>query len=426
MLKILLIPYAPQLGTFYGLIDIAYFLEKNGHRIFIAGEGKFLKLLENDFENSFALPEIPFNKYREKVDSGSLGIHTYESAKFFIKEELALYEKIKPDLVITQGRVTVPVSTKIAKIPSISITVPVLTEYYNYPKKIPESLSIAFLSKIPLVSKIVGDNMGNYFKLMAKIWIKPFNKIAKDYNIERFKSFYDLYKGSFLTLIPELETIFPLNEEYKKDNFHYCGPLLHWKHYPLPKWYNNARLKRGKCIYLSMGSSSIELYPILLNKLIRIFGNKPGYKVITNTTYTTSEFSENIVIPKNFFITDIAPAQKMLEIADITICHGGKGTLYDSLIGNVPILGIPQQAEQEMNLIRIKELGVGDYILANKIKTISDQEFKKTIDTILHNRLMKNEIRRVSKNVRKSMKRIDETVNLIHNKLSTRHNKHDV
>jgi len=66
-----------------------------------------------------------------------------------------------------------------------------------------------------------------------------------------------------------------------------------------------------------------------------------------------------IDIPENFFVTDYAPGSKILEKADVVVCHGGNGTVYQAMTQGVPIIGIPTFHDQEFNMQRVEDLGIG-------------------------------------------------------------------
>ena len=167
-----------------------------------------------------------------------------------------------------------------------------------------------------------------------------------------------------------------------------------------------------------MGSSSNVLYPIILKRLIQIYGNKPNYYIVTNTCYLVNIKKIKETLPSNFFITDTAPAQILLELADVTICHGGKGTIYHSLLEGVPIFGIPQQAEQEINLKRITALGLGDFLLANNLSKTTNAQLEKKINDVINNKKILNKVLLISDKIRKEMLNIDLIVEKIHNKIN--------
>ncbi len=70
---------------------------------------------------------------------------------------------------------------------------------------------------------------------------------------------------------------------------------------------------------------------------------------------------------KGIFITDkFVPAKKINSLADITICHGGQGTVQTAAASGTPIVGIAQQPEQQMNLDHMKDYGAAIRIPYNK------------------------------------------------------------
>ena len=52
----------------------------------------------------------------------------------------------------------------------------------------------------------------------------------------------------------------------------------------------------------------------------------------------------------------------VLNHVDLMICHGGNGTIYQALAQGVPILGLTSIFEQEWNMNRVEELGLGEYL----------------------------------------------------------------
>ncbi|MEI7579415.1 MAG: glycosyltransferase [bacterium] len=418
MARILFLPYSHQLGTTYGLVDLATQFKNLGDEIIFAGEGKFLNYASAAGFKVIPLIEVDFKVYREFVDRGNLTFHNEKSIRQHVKAELELYERVKPDLIISQGRTTVALSAQIAKIKLINVSIAFLTKYYGLKVEMPETFSAYFLTQIPIIGKIINNNTHRFVQLKAKMSIKPYNKILKEYGHKPFETMYDVYAGNMLTLIPENSDLFPLNKNYPKDKYIFTGPLLTNNHYQVPDWYNETKEKDGNFIYLSMGSSSDKLYPQILKRLVEIYRNKKNFYIITNSCFLVDLEKIKLTLPDNFFITDTAPAQIMLELADLTICHGGKGTIYHSLIEGVPIFGIPQQAEQEINLKRIKELNLGDYLLASKLKSYSNQRLETMINRILFNKRIKNKVLSFSNKIRTQMTTIDLIVKEIHNKIN--------
>lgn len=55
-------------------------------------------------------------------------------------------------------------------------------------------------------------------------------------------------------------------------------------------------------------------------------------------------------------------------MADITLCHGGQGTLQTAIAGVTPIVGVAMQPEQQINLDHIASFGAAIRLPARRWK----------------------------------------------------------
>lgn len=416
MATILFLPYAHQLGTTFGLLELASIFQSLGDNIVFAGEGPYISLAKQMGFKTEKLIEVDFDRYRKVIDSGNINFHDEKSLNVHLPLELALMKKIKPDLVVTQARTSTILSCTILDIPYISLTVSFLTEYYDLPYEIPETFSLYPLTKLPLLGSIMNANAKRFVIMKAKQAARAYNKVLVKYKLPKIKSMYDAYAGSYLTLIPESRLLFPINGLAPKDKFIFTGPLQNRTDiHPIPDWIGKVKKEDGKFIYLSMGTSSNKLYPYMLKRLAGIFGNSNDVFIITNSC---NLLHKELSLPSNVFLTTTAPARIMMNLADITICHGGKGTIYDSILNRVPILGIPQQAEQEISLRRIKKLGLGDYVLSKKIPDLTDAQLRtKIMDLIADSKIRKN-LEFYAREIRKEMQNLNTIIEDVHKKIN--------
>jgi UDP:flavonoid glycosyltransferase YjiC (YdhE family) len=104
-----------------------------------------------------------------------------------------------------------------------------------------------------------------------------------------------------------------------------------------------------------------------------VFLNDPifeRFKIIASGDGCSTLRGPNII--SRPFLNNVAIMDKI----DVLICHGGNGTLYQALSHGVPALCITSNFEQEWNVQRIEELGLGA-----SINDISDaKEIYKLID----------------------------------------------
>ncbi|RMF59679.1 MAG: hypothetical protein D6748_05885, partial [Calditrichaeota bacterium] len=54
----------------------------------------------------------------------------------------------------------------------------------------------------------------------------------------------------------------------------------------------------------------------------------------------------------------------VIDRVDVVLTHGGNGSIYQALAGGVPVLCRPVIFEQEWNVRRVVELGVGEWLPA--------------------------------------------------------------
>lgn len=60
------------------------------------------------------------------------------------------------------------------------------------------------------------------------------------------------------------------------------------------------------------------------------------------------------------YIEDYVDGDRIIELADVVVCHGGNGTIYQALRHGKPIVGIPTIPDQAFNMRRVSALGVGE------------------------------------------------------------------
>ena len=76
----------------------------------------------------------------------------------------------------------------------------------------------------------------------------------------------------------------------------------------------------------------------------------------------------------------LAPALALIEKSDLVICHGGNGTIYQALSKGVPVLGIPTFHDQDFNMQRVEDLGVGAALYP---RSLTPQTLRETAERLM-------------------------------------------
>ncbi|WP_308168768.1 macrolide family glycosyltransferase [Nonomuraea sp. NEAU-A123] len=109
-------------------------------------------------------------------------------------------------------------------------------------------------------------------------------------------------------------------------------------------------------LLISLGSAYTR-QPEFCRQCMAAFGDLPGWHVVLQIGRHT-DARELGDIPANVDVRSWVPQRAILEQADAFITHAGMGGCGEGLLAGVPMIAVPQAAEQFLNASRLVELGV--------------------------------------------------------------------
>lgn len=327
------------------MIEIARACQSRFQIVFMAYGGMFEELIRNE---GFVLREMAPRLTSEKID------HFYKVYKaekidplFTVDElmervnnEITLFNEVDPAALVTGYCLSTSISTRAVGIPLVSTIQSTWTPAYyeanlgTWPDMVDCSL-MRWLPNQPLdrVYSKVSLPVGSFF-LGAN-----FNKVARKYGVRRLKSI-ELWEGDYALLAepPEFSGLMDLPPHYR-----YIGPLIARLEREIPP--EVLAIPRDQpIIYFAMGSSG---NPEIIASIIEGFRSKP-YRVIAPVRPLVQKM--RIRVPPNVIVTDWLPAHKVNPMADVSVTHGGIGTIMTACLAGTPIVGVGMQPEQEANL----------------------------------------------------------------------------
>ena len=256
-----------------------------------------------------------------------------------VESEIALYQELNPIAVVIGFTLSVTISARAAKIPLVYVVPFPLTRPFLDANlsTFPDEFDYPVLRIIP---KHLLDRLTNLWLKNTKLWIKPFQRVARQYGIPPINKLVDILEGDFnlITDIPQLTGIPDLPE-----NWQYVGPIFAHLEGEVPPELLDLSHDQP-IIYCAMGSSANRA---VLKTVIEGFENAP-YTVIAPIKAHLQ--SHEITIPKNVLVYDWLPAPKVNPLADIAVIHGGQGTVQTACAAGTPFVGIGLQPEQESNI----------------------------------------------------------------------------
>jgi UDP:flavonoid glycosyltransferase YjiC (YdhE family) len=348
-ITILCIPYTHTLSHISRPLAVAKELRKREHKVVFAGESSKTSFIRQEGFTVLPLHEPDPDMLFGNIRKGKLRFVGDEEIERMIEADVELYRKVHPDLVLTDGRFTAPISTYIAGLAHAAIVNVSSTEYRALPY-------IPFFDWIPgwLIKRdtslwkmldllnlklemLVFDNVMNIFK-----------KLSKKYNLKKTITATNCLTGKDITLLADVPEYFPTKN--LPENYHYIGPITWKSNMPPPAWWPPQ--VRDKLIYVTMGTTGLGDFFRLAYDLF-----KDGQYTCVITTGRQSEPMSTI--PGHIYIEEYLDGDLVIDACDAVICHGGNGTIYQALLHGKPIIGIPTIPDQAYNMRRVEALGVG-------------------------------------------------------------------
>jgi len=345
------------------------YVDLGGRVIFFSHGGKYEGLIkENNFEIKKIKPFFSEEIVKEiiSVNRGEKKGQPFELSYLSesVKEEIKAYKKLNVKLIVSFLNYTSSISARAAKIPLVCV----FPAPGRFHVKTPDIFNNKITRYIPDKIKIPFVNF-KYFN--SKKFLKNFNIVAKENNITLFRRTLDIIYGdvNIGTNFLEFINVFPNQQVFPKKN--YVGIIslneLFKDRFSIKKAEKiqvkiEKHLKKpGKNILLTMGSSGDKK---IFLQVISILENLNYNSIVVN-----SDILKKDEIPhtkKNVLILDYVPSiEDLHKRVDLSIIHGGQGTVYASVYAGKPIIGIPMNSEQHLNLEKIVGHKIG-FMLSKK------------------------------------------------------------
>ena len=315
---------------------------------FISDGGAFEPLIE---KHGFALTRMEPRLTREKiehiarVDRGEKFAPAFTDAEMIqrIENEAATLERLAPVAVVTGSYPSIPVTCRVLKIPLVWVVQSTwLPDFFEHGAGMTDHLR-------PRALKAVADRCILAF---INFWIRYgflncVNHAAKHFGVPGYESIFDYWRGD-ITLVAEPPGFSGV--KLPPDHF-FTGALIPREEFAMPEEIRN--IPRDKpLIYFAMGSSGTRE---IVARVVESFEHKP-YRVIAPVKFQLSQL-RNVHIPSNVLVTDWVPAVEVNRMADLTVIHGGIGTIMTAALAGKPVVGVGMQMEQVANLACLERLG---------------------------------------------------------------------
>lgn len=299
-----------------------------------------------------------------------------------IASEQALFREVQPAAVLTGFCLSIPLSARLAGVPLVWVNQTTwLEEYFRQFGTWPDALDSSLSRLIPEQMRhgLARRLTGLTYRLLNKV----FNEAARRHGLPTFSG-SGLMEGDY-NLFAEPPQFSGLAVPARFAGRHrFIGPLI--ARLPLEVPSEIRALPRDQpVVYFAMGSSGVES---IVAQIVQAFAGQP-YRVIAPVAPLVKRLSLNP--PPNVLITDWLPAHEVNQLADVSVVHGGIGTLMTAALAGTPIVGIPNgNPEQDANLECLVRHGFAVHLHKGRLRA---DDVLAAIDRLLHDEAAKAKAR---------------------------------
>ncbi|MBL0386904.1 glycosyl transferase family 1 [Tumebacillus sp. ITR2] len=141
--------------------------------------------------------------------------------------------------------------------------------------------------------------------------------------------------------------------------------------------FDMTAIEGKKPIYISLGT--------VFNRAVDFY--KLCFEALGNTDHTIvmsigdkTQFSELGEIPKNFIVKNYVPQTEVLQYASLFITHGGMNSTQEGLYYGVPLLVLPQGADQPIIAQQVAKIGAG---LALHMQSLTATQLREAVEHVV-------------------------------------------
>lgn len=270
-------------------------------------------------------------------------LYSLDELKKYADEDLRLFEDLQPDVVVGDFRLSLSASARIAHIPYVSLANAYWSPYASRHRFPMPCLPMTRFIGVPVASALFA-----MVRPLAFAWhAMPLNALRRSYGLSSLGlDLRRVYTDADIILYTDVPDLVPTAD--LPANHRYIGPIEWSPAISLPE----LPPEDAKCplVYVTLGSSgSATLLPLILEALSTLD---------CHVAVATAGARLNSV-PKNAIAADYLPGDEMSRRAALVICNGGSPTSNQALAHGVPVLGIPFNLDQQLNMDHVAAYGAG-------------------------------------------------------------------
>jgi UDP:flavonoid glycosyltransferase YjiC (YdhE family) len=342
MSRVLFVSEAVSLAQIVRLVQLARALDPARHDVHFASAVFPDFVFSGTAFKRHPIGSLPADVVDRRVARG-LRPYGRRTLAAYVRDDLALFEKVRPDLVVGDLRLSLPISAPVAGVPHACL----INAYWSphaeregFP--LPDHPIVRWLG-VPLAQRHFAKALPYVFAHFAR----PVNQLRRAYGLPSLGSLPEVLCHGDHTLFADVPGLVPTRPLPGHQRF--LGIVTWSPPVPLPPWWSSLDPERPT-VYVTLGSSGlVDRLPLVVEAAASL-----GCQVLVATAGRL-----RLQASANVHVSDYLPGHLAARRAHVVVSNGGSTTGYQALGEGKPVLGIPFNLDQYLASQAIDRYGAG-------------------------------------------------------------------
>lgn len=293
-------------------------------------------------------------------------VYSTDEWRAYVRNDLALLEAVKPDVVIGDFRLSLGISARKLGIRYLAVCNAHWSPYRQpRPMPAPDLPISAFASH-----RIIDPLFNAIWPLASKFHIRAANTVRKEYGLPAYATLGDLYCDADFTLYADSPTLIPTPGA--PASHRYIGPIVWSPALDVPDWWKDLP-QEPRPVYITFGSTGkVDLLPTI------VAACQAENACAVVATAARGNFPAT---PPSVYAAPFLPGDLAARASRLVIGNGGSATIHQALSEGRPVLGICSNLDQVLTMETVADAGAGEFMRASEA---SPQRLQQTLQQILN------------------------------------------
>ncbi len=339
-------------------VALAGTLDPERYRVTLAADTRYDHLMRPDGLERVPLDTISTGRFLEALARGS-PVYREDTLERYVADDLRLMDSLRPDLVVGDFRLSLSVSARLRGLPYVGLSNVYWSPFARQSYPVPE-LPLVRVLGVPMAQALFSAVRPLAFALHAR----PMNRLRRRFGLPSLgPDLRTLYTDADWTLYCDPPGL--IETAALPGNHRYIGPVAWSPQVALPAWWSNRLDPARPVIFLTLGSSGAGA---VLGTLLEALAALEVTVMVASVGDQNAASAAPNIVSARFLPGDQAAAR-----ANLVICNGGSPTTMQAIAQGVPVIGVPSNLDQFLNMNAVARFGAGLLLRPGKLSRAAVQ-----------------------------------------------------